>query len=152
MYAETQLKDVSAENSEILLLSLSSSIAASNITNLKGASLSGNKLTNPKAWYYDAVYWAAQKSITIGSSGKFQSASACTSEQAITFLWSMAGKQAPKSSVSKFTDVTNKKSYFQKAILWENEKGIAKGSNGKFSLTKKCKSRDIVTFIYRYRN
>ena len=67
-------------------------------------------------------------------------------------IWRMAGKPEPKSATSNFSDVTNKKSYSYKAVLWANEQGIAKGSNGKFLPTAKCKRRDIVTFIYRYAN
>ena len=44
--AKSQAKDVIATNGEILLSSLSPNIVASNITNIKGATLSGDKFTN----------------------------------------------------------------------------------------------------------
>ena len=46
--ADNQTRDVKAINGEIMLSALSPNLVASNITNLKGATLSGNKLINIK--------------------------------------------------------------------------------------------------------
>ena len=106
-------------------------------------------VTNPHEWYYKPVYWAAEKGITTGSNGKFYPADNCTREQAITFLWRMAGRSEPGSMNSKFRDVTNKSSYSYKAIMWGSEKGVITGTDGKFYPTGTCTREQIVTMIWR---
>ena len=102
------------------------------------------------SYSYKAIMWGNEKGLIFGQNGKFNPKGTCTREQIVTMIWRWAGKPEPKKKTSKFTDVTVV-SYSYKAILWANEKGIAYGSNGKFAPTEKCKRRDIVTFIYRYR-
>ncbi len=106
-------------------------------------------VTNPSSWYYKAVYWAAENGITTGSNGKFNPAADCTREQAVTFLWRMAGKPDPKSMVSKFSDVTDTKRYSYKAIMWGSENGLITGSKGKFYPESACTREQIVTIIWR---
>lgn len=49
-------------------------------------------VNNSSLYYYEPVYWAVNKGITAGvSENKFSPLNACTKEQAITFLWRMAG-------------------------------------------------------------
>ena len=95
---------------------------------------------------------AAEKGITTGTDGKFFHADNCTREQAIPFLWRMAGKPNPKNMNSRFKDVTSKTRYSYKAVMWAQENGITTGTNGLFFPTGLCKRREIVTFIYRYKN
>lgn len=100
------------------------------------------------------VYWAAAKGITKGYTGTslFGVEDTCTRGEAAMFLWRLAGKPAPK-SVNKppFSDVP-KSHVFYNAILWEYQKGIAKGySNGKFDVDGKCTRGQIATFIWRYK-
>ena len=101
---------------------------------------------------YKAIMWGTEKGLITGSKGKFYPTATCTREQIVTMIWRFAGKPEPKNTKSKFKDVTNTKSYSYKAIMWAQEKGIAKGSDGLFRPAIKCKRRDIVTFIYRYKN
>ncbi len=105
---------------------------------------------NTKSYSYKAILWGNEQGLILGKKGKFNPGGTCTREQIVTMIWRMAGKPEPKSTTSKFSDVTNKNSYSYKAVLWANEQGIAKGSNGEFLPTAKCKRRDIVTFIYRF--
>ncbi len=100
-------------------------------------------------WYYAPVVWAASNNIVTGTNGKFYPASSCTREQAVTFLWRMAGKPEPKSMVSKFSDVKDKNRYSYKAIMWGTENGIITGTNGKFYPTGTCTREQIVTIIWR---
>ena len=107
-------------------------------------------VTNPKSWYYKAVYWAEENGITTGIGGKFSQADNCTREQAITFLWRMAGKPNPKSMTSKFSDVKDSKRYSYKAIMWGTENGIITGSNGMFRPANTCTREQIVTMLWRH--
>ncbi len=106
-------------------------------------------VTDKNVYYYSSVYWAAQKGIATGTNGRFFPAAVCNREQAITFLWRMAGQPEPKSMVSKFSDVKNTKSYSYKAILWGREKGIITGENGKFNPAGSCSREQIITMIWR---
>ena len=107
---------------------------------------------NTNGYSGKAISWGVEKGLIRVDNGKIKPAATCTREQAVTMLWRMAGKPEPGNNASKFTDVTDKRSYSYKAVLWANEKGIAKGSGGKFFPNAGCKRKDIVTFIYRYAN
>lgn len=104
----------------------------------------------PDAYYYDAVAWAVEKSITAGTSATTFSPDAfCTRAQIVTFLWRSAG--SPKASVdSPFTDVPVD-SYYYDAVLWAVEQGITNGiSVTTFSPDATCTRAHAVTFLYRY--
>ena len=104
---------------------------------------------NKSAYYYNAVEWAAAKGIATGINGKFYPNSACSREEAITFLWRMQGKPAPKNMNSKFSDVNNKNRYSYNAIMWGTENGIITGSNGKFAPAATCTREQIITMLWR---
>lgn len=106
-------------------------------------------VANSKSWYYDAVYWAAEKGITSGQNGKFLPNNYCTREQVAAFLWRAAGKSKPKSSESPFSDFKNKSVYSYNAVLWANENGIITGSGGKFSPGNICTRQQVVTMLWR---
>ena len=75
-------------------------------------------------YYYDAVFWAAQKGITGGMSDTlFAPNAACPRAQIVTFLWRAAGSPEPKSTNHPFADVPSG-SYYEKAVLWAVENGI----------------------------
>lgn len=101
------------------------------------------------AYYYNAVYWAADNAITKGYGNVyFGPKKTCTREQMVTFLWKMAGQPEPSSSAS-FSDV-KKGSYYYNAVLWAAEKGITKGyDNGTFGVGKSCLREHAVTFLWR---
>ena len=107
------------------------------------------------AYYYKAVLWGVEKKITAGFSegeyaGKFGVGLPCTREQAMTFLWRMAGKPNPKSLTTKFSDVKSS-DYFFKAVLWAAENGIANGyADGTYGVGLDCLREHMVTFLSRY--
>lgn len=111
------------------------------------------------AYYYKAVLWGVENGITNGYSsgeheGLFGVGLPCTREQAMTFLWRMAGKPEPKTTVNKFADM-KKSDYYYKAVLWAAENGIANGYTtgeyaGKYGVGLDCLREHMVTFLSRY--
>ena len=106
-------------------------------------------------YYYKAVLWAAEQGITKGySDGSFKPNNTCLREHVVTFLWRYAKQPAPKSSKNPFNDIRST-DYYYKAVLWANEKGIAKGyttgaNKGGFGPKLDCLREHVVTFLYRY--
>ena len=101
-------------------------------------------------YYYDAVLWAAEKGITIGTSDTtFSPDDTCTRAQIVTFLWRREGKAAPTSANNPFADV-KLSAYYGNAVLWAIEKVITNGtSDTTFSPDDTCTRAQIVTFLYR---
>ena len=101
------------------------------------------------AYYYEAVKWAQEKSITGGiGNGLFGPNQPCTRAQIVTFLWRAAGSPEPK-SMSSFSDVSTD-SYYAKAVAWAVENGITTGTgDGKFSPDATCTRAQSVTFLFR---
>ena len=101
------------------------------------------------AYYYDAVKWAVEKSVTNGvSETLFGPDQACTRAQIVTFLWRAAGSPEPKSG-SSFADVAAD-AYYAKAVAWAVENGITKGtSETTFHPDETCTRAQGVTFLYR---
>ncbi len=101
-------------------------------------------------YYYDAVLWAAEKGITIGTSDTtFSPDDTCTRAQIVTFLWRREGKAAPTSANNPFADV-KPSAYYGNAVLWAVEKSITNGtSDTTFSPDDTCTRAQIVTFLYR---
>ena len=101
------------------------------------------------AYFHDAVVWAVKEKITNGMSAtKFGPELNCTRAQAVTFLWSAAGKPAPTTTDIPFVDVA-KDSYFYNAVLWAVENGITSGTDAThFSPEATCTRAQIVTFLY----
>ena len=101
------------------------------------------------AFYYKAVLWALQNSITNGiDSTHFGPDQGCTRAQVVTFLWRTEHQPKPSSDTNPFVDVTG--GYYYSAVLWAVEKGITKGTSAdKFSPDATCTRGQIVTFLYR---
>lgn len=104
----------------------------------------------PGAYYYDAVQWAVDSSITTGvGNDLFDPNGICTRAQIITFLWRAAGCPEPESPVNPFNDVKSG-DYYYKAVLWAVEIGITKGiSAGQFRPNDSCTRAQAVTFLFR---
>ena len=102
------------------------------------------------AWYYTPVLWALENGITAGVSDTlFGSADKCNRAQAVTFLWSAAGKPEPTATEHPFVDVP-KGSFCEKAVLWAVEMGITAGTDAThFSPLTECNRATIVTFLYK---
>jgi len=105
-------------------------------------------------FYYDAVLWAVNHDpqITKGvSATSFAPNDGCTRGQVVTFLWRAKGMPEPSNSESPFTDVTNPKSFYYKAVLWAVEQGITKGmTETTFAPDETCTRGQIATFLYRF--
>lgn len=104
----------------------------------------------PGAYYYDAVQWAVDSSITTGvGNDLFDPNGICTRAQIITFLWRAAGCPEPETTVNPFNDV-KPGDYYYKAVLWAVETGITKGiSAGQFRPNGSCTRAQAVTFLFR---
>ena len=103
------------------------------------------------SYYFKPVIWAEEQGITTGyKDGTFKPKNNCTRAQAVTFMWRMAGKPAPKTTESKFPDVKDT-DYFYRASLWASENKILEGMpDGTFDPQGKLLRRQMVTFLYRF--
>ena len=100
------------------------------------------------AYCFDAVEWAALKGITAGTGdGLFLPLRQVTRAEAVTMLWSAAGKPVVESDKS-FSDVPES-AFFHDAVIWAAEKGISAGKgDGKFDPAGICSRAEIMTFLW----
>ena len=100
-------------------------------------------------YYYNAVLWAVENGITVGTSDTTFSPDAdCTRAQIVTFLW-RAEKSPAAGSSNPFTDVAAG-AYYADAVLWAVKENITNGSTPTtFSPDADCTRAQIVTFLYR---
>ena len=104
----------------------------------------------PDQYYYKAVLWAVQNSITNGvDKTHFGPDKGCTRAQVVTFLWRTESQPEPTLTLNPFTDVLAA-AYYYKAVLWAVQNGITTGTGAdKFSPDSTCTRAQIVTFLYR---
>ncbi len=107
-------------------------------------------VTDPSLFYYDAVYWAAERGFTTGyGDNTFRPMEECSRVVVVTFLWRLAGRPQP-AAMASFTDMTGN-SDFDNAISWALEKGITTGyKDNTFRPWVACHRAAIVTFMWRY--
>ena len=115
------------------------------------ASSSGFSDVAESDYFADAVAWAVSQGVTTGTgAGTFSPDSAVTRAEAVTFLWRAAGEPAPASSVSSFSDVTDRSAYYYDAVLWAAQEGITTGAGGgRFDLNSTLSYDQIFTFLCR---
>ncbi len=101
-------------------------------------------------YYYEAVVWAMENDITVGTSGTTFSPNAlCTRAQAVAFLWRLAGSAAANGVKNPFDDV-QADAYYYDAVLQAVAGGVTTGtSESTFSPDDACTRAQIVTFLYR---
>ena len=99
-------------------------------------------------YYYDAVLWAVENGITVGTSDTtFSPEAPVTRAQAVTFQWRAAG--SPVVSGSSFDDVAAD-AYYVNAVTWAVANGITNGTGGNnFSPDAAVSRAQAVTFLYR---
>ena len=99
-------------------------------------------------YFYDAVTWAKDNSITGGvGDDLFGADRSCTRAQIVTFLWRAAGSPEPKGAAN-MTDVPQD-AYYAKAVAWAKANDITDGvGNGLFGSKNSCTRAQIVTFLY----
>ena len=109
-------------------------------------------VTDSSQFYFDAVYWAADRGITTGwPDGTFRPLNSCNRASVVTFLWRLAGRPEPMFTADYyFTDPTEN-SEFDTAIGWAYEEGITAGfRDGTFRPWQACNRASIVTFLWRF--
>lgn len=101
------------------------------------------------SYYYNAVLWAMENGITVGtSSTTFSPDLKCSRAHIMTFLW-RSEKSPAAGSVNPFTDVSAD-AYFADAVLWAVKESVTNGtSSATFSPDADCTRAQIVTFIWR---
>lgn len=101
------------------------------------------------SYYDDAVRWAVENGVTVGTSATTFSPNAnCSRAQIVTFLW-RAQKSPAAGSANPFDDVAGS-AYYADAVQWAVQKDITKGTGATaFSPDANCIRAQIVTFLYR---
>ena len=101
------------------------------------------------SYYDDAVRWAVENGVTVGTSATtFSPNATCSRAQIVTFLW-RAQKSPAAGSANPFDDVAGN-AYYADAVQWAVQKSITKGTGATaFSPDANCIRAQIVTFLYR---
>jgi hypothetical protein len=102
--------------------------------------------------YYDAILWAYyhDPQVTAGvTATTFGVGKAVKRADAMFYLWVAAGKPEPTLTKSPFTDVSDPKAYYYKAVMWAWENGIDKGADGMFNGKSDCLRETVVLWMYR---
>ncbi len=107
-----------------------------------------------KEWYYDAVKWAVQESVTggTGNGTTFEPMKSLTRAEVVTFFWAYNGSpKAPEGTARPFPDV-KKSDWFFDAVVWAKQNNIVGGItvNGVEMFVPKqvCSRGEFVTFLY----
>lgn len=97
-------------------------------------------------YFAEAVLWAVQKQITVGTSGTtFSPARTCNRAQILTFLWRASGE--PASAIeSPFTDI-KESDYFYSAAIWGAENGMVTDST--FAPDTPCTRASTVEYMWK---
>ena len=101
------------------------------------------------AYYYDAVLWAWNNGVTLGTSATtFSPDMNVTRAQVVTLLYRYKGSPAVTGSIP-FTDVPAGEWYYD-AVRWATANEITQGTSATtFSPMDNCTRAQIVTFLYR---
>ena len=101
------------------------------------------------SYYYEAVLWAVENGITVGTSATtFSPDLTCSRAHIVTFLWRAANSPSAKTA-NPFTDVAAD-AYYIDAVLWAVKHKITVGTTlSTFSPDEGCTRAQIVTFLYR---
>ena len=101
-------------------------------------------------WYADAVAWALENGVTVGTSNTtFSPNNTCTRAEIVTFLWRAAGSPTPEAQSCLFRDVAQGV-WYREAVLWAVENGVTTGTSANtFSPYRPCTRAQAVTFLWR---
>ena len=104
------------------------------------------------SYYYEAVLWATENEITVGTSATtFSPELTCSRAHIVSFLWRAAGYPSA-GTVNPFADVPEN-AYYINAMLWAVKQEITVGTTpSTFSPDEGCTRAQIVTFLYRARS
>ena len=100
-------------------------------------------------WAHKPIDWAYFSGVTSGKTAtSFEPKTKITRAEAMTFLWTAAGKPTSTLSESPFTDVTAGK-YYYKPVLWAVEHHITTGKTATtFAPKAQCSRAEIMTFLW----
>ncbi len=97
------------------------------------------------AWYADAVNWAIDNNITVGTSDTtFSPDATCTNAQILTFLWRAKGEPEPNIH-NPYTGISES-NYYYKAALWGYENGLI---DNLFDPGAPCTRASTVTYLWK---
>jgi|GEM_PF-6048219 Listeria/Bacterioides repeat len=101
-------------------------------------------------WYEDSVMYLASKNIIKGKSeGYFVPNANITRAEFVQILANMAVTDLSQYTTSNFSDV-NTNDWFNGAVVWANENGIASGADGKFNPNADITRQDMAVMLNRY--
>ena len=105
---------------------------------------------NKNSFYYDAVYWAVENGVTVGTSDTaFSPEEDVTRAQFVTFLWRLDGRKTVEDTEA-FTDLPENDDY-RSAILWATANNITYGKgNRRFAPNDTVTRAESVTFLQRW--
>ncbi len=113
----------------------------------------------PNSFYYDAVLWAIETGITLGTSDTtFSPDLTCSREQAVTFLYRYAVYNGIDTSVGEDTNILSYTDAFEvsdfavPAMQWAVGSGVVQGAGGKLMPLSDCTRGQIITMLYRTMN
>jgi hypothetical protein len=90
------------------------------------------------AYYAQAVAWAVEEGITVGTSGTtFSPNASCTEGQVLTFLWRAMGQPE--------TGTAQGSAYYAQAVAWAQSLGLLEGT---FSASAASPRAHIVSYLY----
>lgn len=109
-------------------------------------------VSDPKAPYYDAVYWAVEHkpyAITAGLSPEYFGVDVPVSRaMSVTFLWASKGRPSAEAKSASFTDV-RKTDWFFRPVAWAVDQKITAGvDETHFGPHKTCNRAEFLTFLY----
>lgn len=93
-------------------------------------------VSDPSAWYYDAVNWAAEQGIVKGYGGKFRPGDNITrQDMAVILIAAMGGSGAAADErfLNSYADQASIADYARTAVALCTAAGIMKGSGGRFA-------------------
>ena len=105
---------------------------------------------NSNEYYYKAVLWALENSVTSGTDAThFAPDATITRAEIVTLLHRAKGTPDFNNATNPFGDVTNS-DYYYDAVLWAVENNITTGLNSsEFGPRQSCTRGQVVTFLYR---
>jgi 2',3'-cyclic-nucleotide 2'-phosphodiesterase (5'-nucleotidase family) len=103
-------------------------------------------------YYFDEVQLLTQMGIIQGTgSGLFSPAQNLSRGMIVTYLYRLAGEPEVEKTGSEYFSDVEAGAYYDKAIGWAVEAGVAKGTgNDTFQPGVDVTRQDLVTFLYRY--
>ena len=117
----------------------------------KNASCPMSRFTDltPGAWYHDGIHFCLDNGLMNGmTANSFAPDGTATRGQIVTILYRIAG-EPPFMNDNRFSDVA-RGSYYERAIVWANGKGIVNGyGDGRFGPNDPITREQLAAILYR---